>query len=75
MTQEVHHAEIFYTDARNGWALAFYDDERNQIGEADYAFHKADLKARAHTLTVPTEVFTRHGEPLRTIRPENGDDQ
>lgn len=74
-TPTLHHAEIFYIDTHNGWALVKYDEDRNQLGDAMYAFHKSDLKAHAKTLNVPTEVFTRNGEPLRTIRPNNGDDQ
>lgn len=40
--QKTYHLEVFYIDRRNGWAVAAFDAEGNQQGEASFCFHKAD---------------------------------
>lgn len=64
-----HHVEIFYLDARNGWALAHFDAEGNQLGEAETAFHRRELTdfARGHLDSTPVEVYGANGRLLYTI--------
>lgn len=42
MTGKPHYCEVFYVDQSNGWALALYDADRNQLGDALYDYHRAD---------------------------------
>lgn len=67
----IHHNEIFYIDPAVGWALASFDAEGNQLGEAEYSFHRASLVNFAHgNLDHPTEVYTSTGRLHRVLNPE-----
>lgn len=65
-----HHFEVFYIDRSNGWAVAEYDADDNQISEAEYCYLKSDAikNARAQAGGIyPIYVFGRDGENLKTL--------
>jgi len=62
----MHHVEVFYTDPRNGWAVAFMDAERNQIGDARFHYRKNDAEMDAIGHGVPVHLYTRDGK-LRKV--------
>jgi hypothetical protein len=45
------HLEVFFIDASTGWATAEFDDDRNQIGEAAFNFHKKDAIREARFIS------------------------
>ena len=59
---------VFYTDARNGWAVVAMDENEFQVGEAEYTYRKTDAVklAKRHGLTA--HVFGRNGLHQRTIK-------
>ena len=42
-----HHVEHWYQGRQNGWCVQVKDKHDNQVGEAEYHYHKADAK-KAH---------------------------
>lgn len=62
MTEAVR-TEVFFIGGKTGWAVAPFDAEGNQIGEASYYFHRADAvyRARQDHPTLPCHVFKRDG--------------
>lgn len=42
MTHDTLHLEVFYIDRRTGWAVASFDSEGNQHGDASFCYHKSD---------------------------------
>ena len=62
--------EVFFVNDATGWACVEHDDEGNQIGDADFNFHKRDaLKAARASAGAcfPIKVFGKDGELQRTI--------
>lgn len=59
---------VFYTDARNGWAVAILDKNELQIGEAEYTYRKADAVGLAKRHGVDAHIFGRNGLYQRTIK-------
>ena len=41
------HLVLYFIDRRNGWGLYRLDAEGNQVGESEFAFHKAELVKEA----------------------------
>lgn len=74
----VTHVEIFYLDAKNGWAVAEFDEEGNQICyEASTHYRKTDAKNAARKLSdkkLPIWVFNSNGERMKNLLVfENGE--
>ena len=59
---------VFYTDARNGWAVATLDANEFQIGEAEYTYRKSDAIHLAQRNGLPVHIFGRNGLHQRTIK-------
>lgn len=61
--------EVFYLNPADGWAIARFDAEGNQLGEAACYFHRADAidAARRFHAAWPCRVFKRDGTQLREI--------
>lgn len=45
------HIEVFFIDAKTGWAAAEFDADRNQIGDAVFCFHKCDAIREAQRIS------------------------
>lgn len=65
-------AEVFYLNPDDGWSMITVDEDGNQIGNAEHAFHQKDLIdfARGHYDGLPIHVFTRTGVLSRVIEPQ-----
>lgn len=62
--------EVFFIDARTGWALAEFTIEHGyQIGDAHFGYHKRDAIALAKRLDPhkPVRIFARDGSIQKTI--------
>ena len=62
--------EVFFVNAATGWAMAELDDERNQVGDAEFTFHKRDAIRAARAAAggcQPIEVFGKDGKLQRVI--------
>jgi hypothetical protein len=64
--------EIFYIGGKTGWAVAFYDAQRNQIGDSEFFYYKQQAKADAVSKALKasiTEVcsYRADGERLADI--------
>ena len=62
----MNHVEVFYTDRKNGWAVAFMDVEGYQVGCAHYHYRKNDAEIDAIRHGVPVHIYTKSGR-LRKI--------
>lgn len=51
------HYEIFYIDAKTGWAVALFDEHRNQIGNADFCYRKSEAKDWAKRICDGKEIW------------------
>lgn len=60
--QVTNHIKIFYIDRRTGWAIAAFDSEENQIGEAAYIYRKRDAKIYAQRFfsNIPIQEYKRN---------------
>lgn len=61
--------QVFFLNPRDGWAMAAFDAEGNQVGEAMIVFHKRDAlrEAQLDYDHLPCRVFTKDGREQRTI--------
>lgn len=62
----MNHVEVFYTDKKNGWAVAFMDQGGNQIGAANFHYRKIDAELDAIRHGVPVHIYTMSGR-LRKV--------
>jgi hypothetical protein len=58
--------EVFYTDKKNGWAVAFINEYGHQIGEARFYYKKNDAELDAVGHGLPVRIYNKNGR-LRKI--------
>jgi hypothetical protein len=65
------YVEVFYLDPANGWALAQFDAGGNQIGEAEYAYHRATVIRMAETFypNLPLSIYRKDGSLWKKQEP------
>lgn len=67
MERPGNHYEVFWIDRNTGWAAAKFNRERDQIGDAEFAFHRDDLINILSDVEVPVEVYSKNGNLAKVI--------
>lgn len=62
--------EVFYIGGKTGWAIALFDCQGNQIGEAQYEYKKnfATLAAMRMSNGLPIFEYNMQGKIRRIIK-------
>ena len=64
--------QIFYIDAKTGWAFAVYDEKNNQVEDAVYCYYKnlakteAVKKANSESISL-VKSFGKSGQRLADV--------
>jgi len=59
---DMNHMEVFYIDRSTGWAAAKFDANRNQVGDAQFYYHKRDAVSDAESTGLPVHKYTAEGK-------------
>ena len=71
MIEAPDHIEVFFVDDNSGWAAAQYDEEGNQLGSAEFHFHKRDALREARGMSCgvwPIHIYAKDGRRLANAK-------
>lgn len=56
--QIVDRIEVFFVDDANGWACARFSEQGDQLGDAEFAYHRTDAIINAKRMAGPAGCDT-----------------